>query len=42
MTHYLNTVDEHYQNLVRERAQVITSKDIKNLKSKYWVVMNEK
>ena len=41
MTHYLNTVDEHYQSLVRERAQVITPKEIKNLKSKYWVAMSE-
>lgn len=42
MTHYLNTVDEHYENLVRERSQVIEMKDIKRLRSKYWAVLSHK
>jgi hypothetical protein len=41
MTHYLNTVDEHYNNLVKERSQVISIKDIKKMKSKYWAVLKE-
>ena len=42
MTHYLGTVDEHYDNLVRERQQVITAKDIKKLRAKYWAVLSHK
>lgn len=42
MTHYLNTVDEQYNNLMRERSQVINYKEIKRLKSKYWAVLKEK
>jgi hypothetical protein len=42
MTHYLNTVDEQYNSLVRERSQVINYKEIKRLRSKYWAVLKEK
>jgi len=41
LTHYLSTVDEQYQSLVKERSQVITAKEISKLKSKYWVALKE-
>lgn len=41
MTHYLNTVDEHYEYLTKERLQIMSKNEVKSLRSKYWAVLKE-
>lgn len=41
MTHYLNTVDDHYEYLMKERLQIMPKSQIKKLKNIYWAVLKE-
>lgn len=41
MTHYLNTVDEEFEMLTKDRLQLLTKIELKKLRSKYWAVLKE-